>query len=326
MTVQEVVLDSLAYANVFGFELGGADEDEGEVVKAIAGVNQAIEIIYRDGPLSLKYDARSAYLNAPTAITLTFTQGAKTATMTGNFVPWMRGCSIMVDGDGVLNRIVDIVFAAGTSTFTFLRAYTGVTGSHAGTVYADCVLLDSDVVNVIEPVTLAPNCRLRPAQSKADFTATRYWSGWVGPNGQGYVPFFTTWEKIVGTPQEYRVEQRMDTANVGGSLYLGLNPMPTVAGNVNFDVYRKPVLIDRDADLDEDGGDDPAVPIKALPADMIESYLLPIARWKYVAAHPNVQNREVRGSLKSEYDEAILRLRTGESLNPQINMTRARYL
>ena len=87
----------------------------------------------------------------------------------------------------------------------------------------------------------------------------------------------------------------------------------------------QPVLITRD-DLDEEGGDDPEIDVKAVPPDMVESYLLPFARWKYVAAHPNVQNREVRGSLKTEYDEAYMRLKNASSLNPQQAVTRARYI
>jgi hypothetical protein len=92
--------------------------------------------------------------------------------------------------------------------------------------------------------------------------------------------------------------------------------MPIVKGNFTFDVYRKPVLVSR-ADLDEQGGNDPAKEVQALEPDLIESYLLPFARWKYVAAHPNVQNREVRGSLKTEYDETFMRLKNGMSVTPQ---------
>jgi hypothetical protein len=332
MTVQEVVLDLLAYANIYGFEQGGIDkgEDEGEVIRGIAAVNQSLELIYRDGPESLKYDSRASFINLPTPITLNLTYGLKTATKTGNFAAWMRGCSVMIDGDAILNRIKDISYAAtgDLSTFTLLRAYTGATAAHIGTVYADSLLMDDDVVAVIEPVTLAPNTRLHPAQTKGQFMGSQYWRIIGGSrNAWCYIlPWYTTWEKITGVPQQYRVEQMSDTAFVGGgSLYLGLNPMPTQVGNVNYDVYRKPVQITR-AMLDEQGGNDPMASFGAMPSDMIESFLLPIARWRYVAAHPNVQNRELRASLKSEYDEATMRLRNGASLTPQLNTVRARYL
>jgi hypothetical protein len=131
---------------------------------------------------------------------------------------------------------------------------------------------------------------------------------------------------VVGIPHDYRVEQRKDTANLGGSLYLSVNPMPTVAGNINYDVHLRPMPINRDLDLNEEGGDDPLAQIESLQPDMIESYLIPIARWKYVAAHPNIQNRETRAALKNEYDEAMLRLRNGASLDPQINAVRAVYI
>src|SRR4029077_14316084 len=228
MTVQEIVLDLLSYANIYGFvggiEVGGTDdgEDEGEVVKGVAAVNQSLQLIYRDGPESLKFGSRSSFINLPTTITLAMTQGLNTATMTGNFASWMRGCSVMIDGDAILNRIKDIVYASGPnqSTFTLLRSYTGATGSHAGTVYADSLLLDADVAAVLEPVTLAPNTRLRPAQTKSDFMGTYFWIAAVTGRRIDYwplfTPWYTTWEKRVGTPQEYRIEQMSDTARTGG--------------------------------------------------------------------------------------------------------------
>lgn len=327
MTVQEVVLDLLSYANVYGFDLGGVDEDETEIVRAVAAVNHALQDIYRDGPQSLKYDSRSSFIHAPTSISLAFTQGGKTATMNADFSAWMRGCSILVDGDSVLNRIIDITETSGTSTFTLQRAYLGTTGTHAGLVYGDAFLMDADVVAVIEPVWLSPdNVRLRPAQTKTDFMHSNY-SWWTCPRSGRYccyIPFYTTWEKVTGVPTTYRVEQRSDSAITGGgSIYLGLNPMPTVVGNVSYDVYRKPVLISRD-DLAEDGGDDPEVAIAAIPDDMVESVLLPIARWKYVASHPEAKIGEKNATLKTANDDAVNSLKSEGS--PQINASRARYL
>jgi hypothetical protein len=332
MTVQEIVLDLLAYANIYGFSLGGADngEDESEIVRAVGAVNQSIQIIYRDGPESLKYGSRSAYINPTTNITLTTTQGQKTATMVGQFAEWMRGCSALIGGEQMLNRIVDITYngndaPAPTSTFTFLRALTGASGTPQATIYGDCFLMDADVAAVLEPVTLARTWRLRPAQSKVDFLSTYYWSCPISGRRCCYYPFYTLWEKVTGVPQEFRVEALQDSARTGTSIYLSINPMPLAPANLTFEVYRKPILITR-ADLDEQGGDDPEAEVKALDPDMVESYLLPIARWKYVAAHPNVQNREVRGSLKTVYDEAYMRLKNGASLNPQQTLTRARYI
>lgn len=325
MTVQEVVLDLLSYANVYGFELGGVPEDETEIVRAVAGVNHALQDIYRDGPSSLKYDSRSSFVNAPTTITLACTLGGKTATKAGSFAEWMRGCSVMIEGDSILNRIVDITTVGGNSVFSLQRAYLGATGSHSGLVYGDCFLMDSDVVAVIEPVCLSPdNIRLWPAQTKADFMRTRYWSCPVSGRYCCYIPFYTTWEKVTGVPTTYRVEQRSDSAIVGGgSIYLGLNAMPTVVGNVSYDVYRKPALISRD-DLAESGGDDPDVAIAAIPEDMVESILLPIARFKYTAAHPEAKVGEKNTTLKVAYDEAVASLK-GEG-SPQINANRARYI
>ena len=225
MTVQEVVLDLLRYANIYGFELGGANngEDEGEIVGAVGAVNQSIQLLYRDGPQALKYAERSSYVNVPTPIALNLTQGQKTATKTGNFLAWMRGCSLLIDGDTMLNRIADASYVAigdPISTFTLLRAYTGATGIHNATVYADSFLMDVDVAAVLEPVTIAPNNRLRPAQTKADFMASHYWSCPISGRSCCYVPFYTTWSKVVGVPQEFRVEQQDDSARVGGSMYL----------------------------------------------------------------------------------------------------------
>src|SRR5215471_2011892 len=327
MTVQEVVLECLAYAGVYGFTLGGVDEDEAEIVRAVAAVNNAIQTIYNDGPISLKYDSRSSYFNPPTNLTLALTQGGKTAVLTGNFPAWMRGCSVNIAGDAILNRITDITFDSGSnsSTFKLLRAYTGLAGNQQCTVYGDCALLDSDVAQVFEPVTLAPNTRLIPAQSKERFMRMNYWYCPVTGRRCNFIPFYTVWEKVQGVPQNYRVERRLDSAALGGSLYLSLNPMPTWGCNVSYDVYRKPDLISRDM-LDEEGGDDPEVEFSMLPPEMIESYLLPIARWKFVCSHPEVKITEARPTLEPDYQEAMARLKQGMSIEPQINRVRVTYI
>lgn len=340
MTVQEVVLDLLGYAGVYGFKLeGSADnsaEDETELVRAIAAVNQAIQLLYRYGPQSFKYSTRSSYINAPTQVTWTFTQGAKTATFVGTVPEWMRGCSIQVDGDTVLNRIVDKTVdpnavPAPTTTVTLLRAYLGTTGSHTGTVYGDAYLVDSDVAAVLEPVSLAPNTRLWPAQTKGQFLSgnyswpVRWWKGALDGRHCCYVPWYTTWEKTIGTPQTFRVEEKLDSAQTGGSIYLAVNPMPTAIGNITYDVALRPTQITRE-DLAEDGADDPNVAFACISPDLLELYLLTIARWKYIAAHPALKNREGRQTLKSEYDEAYLNIRHGSTLSPQVKTTKAKYI
>lgn len=339
MTVQEVVLDLLAYAGVYGFKLeGSADntaEDEGELVRAIAAVNQTIQLLYRYGPQSFKYASRSSYINPVATITVTTTSGAKTASLgASNFPEWMRGCSIMIDGDTVLNRINDYSSDDNvhlTNTANLLRAYLGTSGSHTATVYADTYLVDSDVAAILEPVSLAPNTRLWPAQTKGQFLSgsynwpVRWWKGALDGRHCCYVPWYTTWEKTIGAPQTFRVEEKIDGARTGGSIYLSVNPMPTAAGNITYDVALRPTQITRN-DLKEDGSDDPNVAFECISPDLLELYLLPIARWKYVAAHPALKNREGRQPLKAEYDEAYLNLRHGSTLSPSVKTTKAKYI
>jgi hypothetical protein len=334
VTIQEIALDLLQYAGVYGFTLPpNSDalpaEDETEVVRAITAMNAAMEILFRDGPVAIKYASRSVYLNPPTQITLNLTQGSPTATTTG-FVAWMRGCSLQIAGDSMINRFQDAVYQSsiGSWAITLLRAYTGSSGGQLATVYADSALLDADVSAVQEPVEIPPDIRLRPSTSKSDFLTSLFFTHryWPPRYMTQYVSFFTLWEKTFGVPQTYRVEQQLDSARVGGSLYISLNPIPTGAAmNLTFDVMRKPVIIDRSG-LAEDGGNDPGLQLTQIPAEMVESYYMPIARWYYVSTHPSLKNRETRGTLKAHYDEALLRLRSGQALTPQVNPVHVRYL
>lgn len=322
MTKQEVVLDLLQYIGVFGFGAEGANSlnensaDEGDIVKAIAAVNSALQELYRDGPDSLRHDKQAQYFHAPTPITLTATKGTKAAVSTVAASAWMKGCSVIIAGDGDLNEIADI---NGTA-ITLLRAYTGTSNSGLlSTVYNDAAILDKGIVTVLEPVEITPNIRLIPAQSRNHFDHLAYMRQDYnfGVPRRGYYTSGTN--KQVGMPMLYLASEL-----VGQQIVMRLNPMPPSALNVTFHCDLAPDLIVREDDLDETGaeGSDPGELFTGVPDFMVESILLPIARGKFLS-HPALKNSAVAPVLKVEYDAAKLSLTTKPARS--VHTTRARY-
>lgn len=229
----------------------------------------------------------------------------------GNFahpwdVPqWLDGGT----GDPVSIKVTRYPFLSIAAEVELLRSYSGADGNHAATVYCDSIPLDGSIRAVIEPVELFRNnvrySKLVPAQSKAMFD--RYFQSRSNP------PL-----NFIGTPSTYFVEKRRNV------LYLQVAPAPAVAGNVGFGVYLKPERVTLD-DLATDGGDDPGTPFESLDDDQIESLLVPIARWKFFV-HPSLLNNEQRNSVKTEHDEAIMRLSGGQGISPSVSATRVKYV
>jgi len=321
MTHQDAVLDLLKYVGIYGFaptssseEVGG--EDDADINMAVASVNFALQEFYRRGPKALKEGHLAAYLNAPTTITLTTVSESIAAT--GTTQAWMKGCSVLIDGDPGLNKIIEIV----GSNVTLLAPYHGASGAHGALVYADAVKLPVNVSTVLDPVEIPGSHRLRPCAGRVDFElmggngSVCYLVDMGGYGSGAFYPMLNS-NKQTGAPRVWLIEQD----RVGG-LYLGLNPMPTKASNILYDAYLKPEVVIR-ADLNETGGADPGVAFTSIPADTVESVLLPIARAHFFQ-HPSLKNNEMRPTIKEERMDAISTLQTG--LGNKVVPVRVRYL
>lgn len=319
MTVQEVVLDLLRYIGVTGFApLSGANAlnrpglDTDDINKALSAVNQALQEIQKYGPQSLKEGERAAFLNNPTlfAINVSAITG-QSATFPSPPPSWIAGCSILIQGDTDLNRVVDIT----GNDISLLRGYRGPTATGvSATVYADCAHLQDDITAVVEPVIISPNQPIRKARDITEFMRLTESLSHQTTIGQGYG---TT--KPVGAPMLWITETRFD-----GSIYLRFNPMPNVATNATFQAKLAPQRVDV-GDLDITGvGTDPASTFN-LRDDHIESVLQPLARGKFLS-HPALKNQETRSAIREAYNSVMLRLENGSAFETSVAANHVVYI
>ena len=330
MTIQETVLDLLQFIGVNGFSaVDGANAlnrpglDTQDVNKALAAINSALQEIQKFGPKSLKETERAAYFYDPTIVYLT-TDATQAQSITLVSPPaWIPGCSILIDGDGDLNRVVDVT----GNQVSLLRGYRGPTATDVkATIYADCLLLPDDITSVVEPVQITPNRRLTRARDLAEFLRFTPYGYGYDTIGYGGYPWSTLEygmgpSKVSGVPSLYYVESRQKDR----LLYMRLNPMPSSRGNVTYQAKLAPERVSANA-LALDGGADPGIPFTSIPERDQESLLLPLARWRFFA-HPALKNSESRQSVKLEYDEAMLYLRNGMAYETASGgATRASYI
>lgn len=319
MTGQEVLLDLLGYIGIKTFTPGGGSNalnrpnvSTGDINRGLSAINAALQEIQVKGPTEFKQDRRSVTLYAPTPVTLTVTDPV-TITMTAGQQDWMVGCSIKIDGDPYQNEIVGV----SGPDISLLRAHPGSPGSNVGAVvYCDAVLLESDVGAVLEPVEMPPNRRLTPANSRADFDRFTY------QNNQESTPA-TSITKSVGTPSLYWVEPYYSLVQNYLPLYIRVNPMPGSQTSLIFRAERKTERVGGSIYGSDDT--DPDYEFTSVPADMVESILLPAARY-YFTAHPSFKNKESRQAIVDQYKQAMDSITVGASnFNPSRRRTRVRY-
>lgn len=317
-SAQAVVLDLLRYIGVTGFApvdnrqiLNQPGLDDDDIRRAVAGVNSALQSIQKHGPKNLRVAQRSVVYPDSSTITAAVTSGSKTITVIGPAAT-LKGCTIMIDGDGDANRIM----AINGTALTLLRAYLGDTGAAvSATVYGDCATAESDVQAIEEPVFGSNDLRIFPARDMAHFenlhtqwctlwggNPSWNWASWGGQYLYLEEPLRdgTLQIRITPRPPRFNVtfQARLRAERItSGSTYIGVTP--TFA--------------------------DPGYYFTSLHDDNVESILLPIARWRFVSGHPAVKNTETASRLKVEYDEAMELLKTGNKLTSVSKPTRARY-
>lgn len=313
MTKQEIVLDCLSYIGITGFSPGDSDTeslDTSDVNKAIVACNAALQEMSKRGPKSISNDERGSFFNEPTALAVN-TDVTHAASIDTVLTPpdWIRECSILVPGDGDLNRIVDVT----GNSLSLLRGYRGPTQNGvAATIYHDATQLQDSIKRVTAPLVATPNTPITLCDTRSQFERL---PGPIMAHPTGVVAQVT--QKQVGQPMLALVERRPS------GLYLYLNPMPNMAMNVTYPVQLRPERFSVD-DLDQDGGDDPGSEITSLDPDDIETVFLPIARHHFFT-HPALLNNEARPEIEKDYQAAVMLLANGSSMEPKVSRVPVRY-
>jgi len=266
----------------------------------------------------MKFGYRSAFFNAPVQVTLlSLNQGQNAATLSADPPPWILGCSIRIAGDNDVNRIETV---AGRN-LTFLRGFTGTNSSNLlCTIYSDCVAISSDVQAILEPVFRSHNRRMYPARDLEEFY--HHWHRWWGWGG--WWGFLLSDEVVISEDALYSspiIQQGYEfmyyvERTRSGPVLLRITPRPSSVLNVTFQAKLRAERVTT-AILDQTGGPDPNYQFTSLHPDEVESILLPIARWRFFT-HPTLKNAESRVVVKSEYDEAMLTLKTGTTLESEV--------
>ncbi len=332
MTGQDVVLDLLRYVGVTGFSAIGNDQalnrpglDNDDIRRAIESINSALQTIQRWGPQNMKFGYRSAFFYAPVQVTLlSINQADKTATLNADPPPWILGCSIRMAGDNDVNRIDTVNGRA----LGFLRGYTGVNSSNVlCTIYSDCSAISADVQSILEPVFRSRNRRMYPAQSLDEFYRHwRHWWGWAGWWGMlASSDIVGDEDALLSSPiiqQERRFMYYVERQRPG-TVLLRIAPRPGNVLNVTFQAKLRAERVD--ASIINQSGGDPNYQFTSLHADEVESILLPIARWRFFS-HPALKNKEARSTVKAEYDETMLMLKSGTTLESEVKDNSVSYI
>lgn len=323
MTAQEIVLDLLRYIGVTGFAAVDNDQvlnrpglDDDDTRRALVAINQGLKVIQQYGPQDMKYGERAAFFTDPTTLVITVTalQG-QSAVATTTPPAAALGCSALIEGDAELNRIMDIT----GNNISLLRGYRGTNLANLTmTIYYDCVALSDEIAAVLEPVTVSPNLRVYPARDLDEFRRIqrRWW--FMGYTGLDYSAYETP-QPRPGIPGIYYVERRRS-----GELFLLLAPMPAFRLNGTFQAKLRAEQIDEGV-LDTTGNTDPGYEFESLAAEEVPSILLPLSRWNFFA-HPALKNVESRATVKAAYDEVLISLKHGTTLEVSTHDNRALYI
>lgn len=242
--------------------------------RILSDINRAIDAAADANPQAF-FQTRPSLgeiIRQQTAVTVSVTNSAKTITVTSGYdVSWMAGCAIMIDSDGLLNRLENE--AAGTAP-TLDRPFLGSTGSHSATVYHDWIRMPPALRMVMDPVTISGSEQSRyPIFRAQDQTMLDnrwvlpgatwdYWRNFTG------LPIPLGWCKDIGPPWcFYEVSRKVQEVQVSGVMLDSLPAGPwTLDYTGRFRTYA-PItsLADTRTEI--------------LGQDMDQKVLLPMARW-----------------------------------------------
>lgn len=236
-------------------------------------INSSLQDYFGDSPLESKEQNLGAWLNAPTTVTLSVTEGSSTISSFSGYASWMLGCTIRIAGDPQDNEV--------TSQTLLTHPYAGNTTSGASaTVFSDAVQLDGSVAKVLNPVSLPNQSPLIACTDRWTFMRMSGYPLVVNADGTAYgYPFFWFVQKIVSRPRFWYLE----AAYTQGSAYvprrIRVAPMPDQAYSLAYKAASAAYGIGA-ADIDNgDHTTDPGV-LFPISDGLVESILMPICRQK----------------------------------------------
>lgn len=266
----------------------------GDLDDIAAVMTSAFQEMVAYAPTEIRNRDSGAWLNAPTPVTATVTQGSKTVTLTP-FSAWMLGCTIVLTGDGYDNEI---------NTQTELsRPYAGATGSTTGTVYADCVQLDDTVNQVLPLVQIPPQWPLIAADTREEFMQISGYPLVTDASGGAFGwPYWWFTQKAIGRPVAWFLDSYYDSTSTYLPRRLRVGPMPSEACSLSFRVGINPIRI-LTTDIDNSGHTDPGT-VLPIPDAWVESLYYPICV-KLMSGLPQFRNAAMLQEVDRRYRQAV---------------------
>jgi hypothetical protein len=276
------------------------------------------------GPVRGFQTTRSFRLRTPQTLAVTggWTQDATTVTIP-DLAAWMLGCTIRF-GSEPYNRIIGVSGTTVTLQHPFLS-----TGSGSGLLYHDCVTPAADVLEILEPVYIPDQHRLKQAHSPTAFNALGhnpdYGMRYQGDYGIGMPPFpgfaAAVGEPIIEQyPLAYWVDIGWGASSTPAKKQIRLSPMPDFSSILVYGVkINPPVWVRTDIYADATPAVDPGTLVPIEDARILTAFL-PMARYKF-AGLPLMADNKARAQIAADYEKSMETERRLTTVNKGLNPT-----
>lgn len=287
LTAHQLALRLATHIGVTSFDPGAPSNTtplhlpglrDGDIDEIVACINGALQEMWDRAPVAVCFARLGIELRAPAAVALQVARESNAISAFPNYVSWMDGCTIRIDGDPCDNELVD--------GRTLLRPYMGPaleSGAAVGaTVYADCACPGPEVIGIVDPIGTCGSVHLPALLTRA--TSRAEFESWWGAA-----------RKCTGLPEVCFVETRYFPARSRLGIRLRVHPMPTEAMLLTYGArLNAPAITAADIGAINDPGS--TFPI---PGGWEESVLLPLALQRF-SAHPNFAPDSAREEIERQ--------------------------
>lgn len=268
--------------------------------RGLAALNQTLQQIYAVLPDDFwsRKPIRAETIHEPTTISVNVSPDSKEIEFGAGWEDWMKGCTIVIAGDAVQNRLV----SDDDPEVTLWQDYQGSgDGTTTAIIYQDRIHVP-DAEEILGPVILQGHWELSPVQHERHRQASnaRAMSHGSKPSYAKNLFPLTSSERVIGVPQSYLIQPFAEYQS-GARLSLLLDALPNIRYSLTMEV--KAVAPSRVTTWE-----DPRSYL--VPHNYTESILLPMVRFS-MASHPSFPRRQQ--DLKPDFDAATKIL---QSLKP----------
>lgn len=280
-----------------------AQIEDGDLDDIAGMMTQALQEIDDLSPAETRIRPESAYLNAPTAVSVAVTQGSCSISAVVTFDQWMLGCTIRIDGDTQDNELLTSALLA--------RPYMGASATREATVYGDAVQLDEFTGEITSSMLLNNQIPIVAADNFDAFMRLGNYPMLTDGSGMGInsgLPYFyfSVRKPISNRPLIYFVDSLYTASLDYVPRKIRFSPMPSEALSVGYRAGQNPIRIVAE---DIDNGDHETDPVRKIPMidGKVESIFMPIAL-QIMTRHPKFKNEEGKKEIYRSYEMAVARL------------------